>query len=91
MIYGTSLGITFVGDIISNKLNLTGSIVPAYAVNSLPGRIPIIGNLFKDTQHGGLMGVNYSATGSISNPKYSHTSWSLITKYFCISFSPPGI
>ena len=69
VIYGTSLGITFVGDIINKKLHLTGSIVPAYAVNSLPGRIPIIGNLFKDTQHGGLMGVNYSLNGSISNPQ----------------------
>ena len=69
VVYGTSLGITFVGDIINNKLKLSGSVIPAYAVNSLPGRIPIIGNLFKDTQHGGLMGVNYSATGSISNPK----------------------
>ena len=63
------MGITFAGNIISNKLNLTGSVIPAYAVNSLPGRIPIIGNLFKDTQHGGLMGVNYSLTGSLSNPK----------------------
>lgn len=69
VIYGTSLGITFVGDIINNTLNLTGSIIPAYVVNSLPGRIPIIGNLFKDAQHGGLMGVNYSLNGSISNPQ----------------------
>lgn len=69
VIYGTSLGITFVGDIISNQIHLTGSIVPAYAVNSLPGRIPVIGNLFKDTQHGGLVGVNYSLKGTPSNPK----------------------
>ncbi|MBR4932367.1 MAG: hypothetical protein IKZ02_05000, partial [Alphaproteobacteria bacterium] len=50
-------------------IHLTGSVIPAYAVNSLPGRIPLIGNLFKDSKHGGLMGVNYTIKGTPTNPK----------------------
>ena len=69
VIYGTSLGITFTGTISPTAIHLTGSVIPAYAVNSLPGRIPLIGTLFKDSKHGGLMGVNYTITGTPANPQ----------------------
>ena len=31
---GTSLGITFTGDIKSGKINLTGAVIPAYGINA---------------------------------------------------------
>lgn len=62
-LYGTSLGITFEGLVGQGFLDLTGSVIPAYALNSLPGKIPLIGGLFRDSAHGGLVGVNYSIKG----------------------------
>lgn len=66
--HGTTLGITFKGQ-ISSQLNLSGSVIPAYAINSLPGKIPVIGALFRDSAGGGLMGVKYTTKGSLFNPE----------------------
>lgn len=67
--YGTTLGITFSGRASTEALALTGSVIPAYVLNSLPGRIPVIGMLFKDSQGGGLVGVKYEVTGTPGNPR----------------------
>ena len=66
--YGTALGITFSGRAALSSLALSGSVIPAYIINSLPGRIPVIGHLFKDAKGGGLMGVKYEVTGTPANP-----------------------
>lgn len=68
---GTSLGITFTGDIKSGKINLTGAVIPAYGINSLPGKIPLVGYLFRNSTGGGLISVPYSVTGDLSNPQTS--------------------
>ena len=69
VLYGTSLGITFSGQLSAHTIKIIGSVIPAYAVNSLPGRIPLIGGLFRGTQHGGLMGVQYEVKGTPSEMK----------------------
>lgn len=69
--YGTTLGLTFKGRASLSKLALSGQVIPAYLINSLPGRIPIIGNLFKDGAGGGLMGVRYELKGTPFNPSVS--------------------
>ena len=66
---GNSLGITFSGSISSEKLDIQGSIVPAYAINSLPGKIPLIGRLFSGEEGGGLFGVSFEASGTPEKPK----------------------
>ena len=66
---GTSLGITFTGDIQDGKLNLSGAVVPAYGINSLPGKIPLIGYLFRNSTGGGLINVPYSVKGSLFVPE----------------------
>ncbi len=66
--YGTALGITFAGRAAISSLELSGSVIPAYIINSLPGKIPVIGHLFKDTKGGGLVGVKYEVTGTPANP-----------------------
>lgn len=65
---GTTLGVTFRGSAKFSELNMYGSVIPAYAINSLPGRIPVIGGLFKDGAGGGLMGVRYELKGSAFKP-----------------------
>lgn len=67
--YGTTLGVTFGGSLDQGRLNVTGSVIPAYVVNSLLGRIPLIGGLFKDGDGGGLVGVKYTVGGKLFSPK----------------------
>ncbi|MSP20447.1 MAG: hypothetical protein EXQ93_02755 [Alphaproteobacteria bacterium] len=64
---GASLGITFEGtvDWQRNTMNMNGTIVPAYMINSLLGRIPLLGDLFIGE---GLFAFNYSVAGSPSAP-----------------------
>lgn len=66
--YGTSLGFTMNGLAGTEYVDLTGSVIPAYAVNSLPGRIPLIGGLFKDGEGGGLVGVKFDMKGPLEKP-----------------------
>ena len=78
VLYGTVLGITFEGRITPSFINLTGSVIPAYIINSLPGRIPVIGHLFKDSEGGGLVGVKYEVNGTPANPKVNFNPLSSI-------------
>ena len=66
---GTSVGVTFGGRISFDHVQLDGSVIPAYAINSLPGKIPFIGRLFKDGAGGGLMGLRYEVTGTPGQSK----------------------
>lgn len=65
---GTSLGLTFNGRVSPVMVQLRGSVIPAYAINSLPGRIPFVGRLFKESAGGGLIGVNYEVKGAPWDP-----------------------
>ncbi|MBQ8250830.1 MAG: hypothetical protein IJY92_02820 [Alphaproteobacteria bacterium] len=76
--YGTALGVTFSGRASFSALAISGSVIPAYIINSLPGRIPIIGQLFKDSKGGGLVGVKYDLTGTPGNPRVSFNPLSSI-------------
>ena len=75
---GTNLGITFNGTTTSSEINMSGSIITAYAINSLPGKIPFIGALFKDGEGGGLFGVKYDLTGSPFKPEINFNTLSSI-------------
>ena len=66
-IAGRNLGITFEGRLSTQKVALSGSVIPAYAINSLPGKIPVIGALFRDSNKGGIFGVKYDVTGTPAN------------------------
>ena len=65
----SNIGVTFKGIINLDALDLEGNVIPAYAVNSLPGKIPLIGALFREGKGGGLIGVKYSVTGRPTNPE----------------------
>jgi hypothetical protein len=71
--HGPSLGMTATGnfDHDKNTIDLKGTIVPAYAINSLIGNIPIIGSLIQGGEGKGLFAATYTATGKLSEPTYS--------------------
>ena len=77
--FGTAVGVTMSGTVDSSDINLTGSVAPAYALNSLPGKIPVVGSLLSGEEGGGLFSVSYSITGKTDNPETSFNPASLLT------------
>ena len=65
-----ALGLTAKGSIDTNRdrLDITGTIVPVYALNTLPGRIPLLGRLFSPERGGGLFAATYSLRGPSGAP-----------------------
>jgi hypothetical protein len=69
--YGGAIGITASGtvDLGKETLDLEGTLVPAYALNTILGNIPVIGNLLMGGEGQGLFGANFHAAGPFSDPK----------------------
>ena len=65
-----ALGLTARGriDTRSNDLDLTGTIVPAYIFNTLPGRLPLVGHLFSPERGGGVFAATFTLKGPASHP-----------------------
>lgn len=68
--FSPSLGLTAKGyfDLNAQRVDLHGTIVPAYFFNSLLGRVPVLGRLFSPERGGGVIAGSYSLQGSIDNP-----------------------
>jgi hypothetical protein len=69
---GASLGFTASGTVYTHAdiVDLEGTVVPAYAINSALGRIPILGNIFTGGEKGsGLFAANFRMTGPQEDPK----------------------
>ena len=65
--YGSSLGLTARGDydLNQNTLEGEGTLIPAYAVNSFFGSIPILGTILTGgEQGGGVFAATYTMRGS---------------------------
>lgn len=81
---GASLGITAAGtiDIEAEAIDLHGTLVPAYAVNSLIGKIPVIGDILVGAPGSGLFAANYKVDGPLEDPKVSINPLSTIAPGF---------
>jgi hypothetical protein len=82
--FSASLGLTVRGTIDTNRntLDLQGTVVPAYVLNSLLGRLPLIGRLFSAEQGGGLLAVGYGLSGPMANPAVTVNPLSALTPGF---------
>jgi uncharacterized protein YhdP len=71
--YGGAIGVTGngVADLGRDQLDLQGTIVPAYALNSILGIVPVIGPLLLGGEGQGLFAANYQVTGSAADPQVS--------------------
>jgi hypothetical protein len=79
--YSTSLGFTASGTInlVTGNTNLRTTIVPAYALNALPGKIPVVGKLFSAEQGGGLFAIRAKITGKLTAPDVTVNPLSALT------------
>lgn len=78
---GPSFGFTVEGQIDQTfeRMNLNGVVVPAYTLNSLLGKIPVIGDILTGGEGRGIFSLNYRVSGSRENPKIEFNPVSVIT------------
>ncbi len=81
--HGGSLGLTAKGDITyqDRKLNLKGTIIPAYLMNSFLGKVPVV-NLLVGGKGQGLVAINYHVKGPLDDPQVSVNPISALTPGF---------
>ncbi len=71
--HAPALGVTMQGvvDLGRQFLDLHGTVVPAWALNQLPGRIPLLGRLLAPEKGGGVVAVTLGIKGPFADPKIS--------------------
>lgn len=71
--YGGALGINANGtiDLTKETLDLEGTLVPAYTINSVLGYVPVLGRLLLGGEGQGLFAANFHAAGPMDDPKIS--------------------
>ncbi len=67
-IWGPSVGATFDGslDFASDRINMRGTFVPAYALNNIFSKLPVIGLFLGGGPNEGLVGVTFEVVGPLS-------------------------
>lgn len=81
---GPSIGLTSSGtlDLDRDKVNLEGVIVPAYALNSILGNIPLIGPLLQGGEGEGLFSATYKISGDLAEPDINVNPWAALAPGF---------
>ncbi len=77
---GDAIGLTVEGwlDFVHDGVDMKGTFVPAYAVNNLFSKIPVVGAILGGGTNEGLIGVNYRIVGKVSGPTLSINPLSVI-------------
>jgi hypothetical protein len=78
---GSAIGMTFAGtvDRKAERVDLTGSLVPLYGLNSLLGSVPILGDLLVSKQGEGVFGLTYAMKGNLNEPGLTFNPLSVLT------------
>ena len=84
VIANSNIGSTLEGwiDFGNDTLDLSGTFVPAYGVNNLFGKLPVLGLVLGGGQQEGLIGVNFRVAGSAAAPTLSINPLSAIAPGF---------
>ncbi len=79
--YSNLVGVTGSGRIDQAKrtVALRGTFVPLYAVNSVFGRVPLIGDFLVGEKGSGLLAARFTVSGSLDRPKFNVNPVSLLT------------
>jgi AsmA-like C-terminal region len=78
---GSAIGVTFAGtvDRKTERVDLTGSLVPLYGLNSFLGAVPVLGDLFVSKQGEGVFGLTYAMKGNLNEPGLTFNPLSVLT------------
>lgn len=69
--HGSALGLTLDGELNRDEdfANLSGTIVPAYDINSFLGNVPVFGEVFVSREGEGVFAFTYSIIGPADDPQ----------------------
>ncbi|MDR6291125.1 hypothetical protein E9232_003651 [Inquilinus ginsengisoli] len=81
---GGDLGLAFDGilDLKAETIDLAGTIVPIYHINSVIGSIPLLGDILTGGGGGGLFAFTYTIRGSFADPSVSVNPLSVLAPGF---------
>jgi Protein of unknown function/AsmA-like C-terminal region len=82
---GDAMGVIVDGTMSLNapeKIDIDGTIIPSYALNSLPGKVPIIGEILVGGEDEGMFGTRFSAKGALHEPSITANPLSMLTPGF---------
>lgn len=82
--YGAAIGLTAKGtvDVDRSRLDIEGTVIPAYTVNRVLGQIPVLGNILTGGEGGGVLGVTYTVGGPFEEPEVSVNALSALAPGF---------
>lgn len=88
VMWGASVGGSLEGtlDYAQDKVDLKGSLVPAYALNNLFSQVPIFGRLLGGSQYEGLFAMPFLINGKASSPVLRINPLSVIAPGFLRRF-----
>jgi hypothetical protein len=68
--YGAALGLTIEGhvDLAGDVVDLNGTLVPAYTLNSVIGKVPLLGDILVGPKGGGVFAATYRVIGPLDGP-----------------------
>jgi hypothetical protein len=71
--WGNAVGGTLEGqmDFNRDRIDMSGTFVPAYGLNNMFNKVPIVGTILGGGQNEGLFAVNFRITGKASQPTVS--------------------
>ncbi len=73
-------------DTRTNGLNIEGTLIPIYAVNSIVGNIPLLGTILVGRKGEGIFGVTFSLRGTTAKPRFSINPASVLAPGFLRQF-----
>jgi hypothetical protein len=78
---GDAIGGTFGGSYNrdSKKVDISGTLVPIFGLNSVLGQIPVLGDLLVSKKGEGIVGLTYQMKGPIAEPSINVNPLSLLT------------
>jgi hypothetical protein len=78
---GSAIGGTFEGvlDRRTDRLELTGTMVPAYGLNSVLSGVPLLGDILASRKGEGVFGVTYAVKGNLNEPALTVNPLSVLT------------
>ncbi len=78
---GDAMGITAQGvvDFDQSLLDVKGALSPSYGVNTVLGKIPLVGRVFRGDEGEGVLASRYSIQGSFRDPKVDVNTLSFFT------------
>jgi hypothetical protein len=91
---GPAIGATFGGmlDRKAEKVDVTGTLVPVYGLNSILGAVPVLGDILISKKGEGVFGLTYAMKGNLNEPNLTVNPLSVLTPGIfrrIFEFNPP--